>query len=223
MLSRQDQLLKKIIQIYIKTAEPVGSLRLSDGARVSSATIRHEMTALESAGYIYQPHTSAGRVPTEQGYRFYVENFVESGKIDRSCRQKLAALMKQTKGEDKIKGLARTVAAWSREAVIVAFSPHQLYFTGLSYLFSKPEFAEQARITYLSQVLDHCEKVMPQILELLEANQKILIGQDNPFSPFCSLIGFPFKNEGLFGLLGPMRMDYEKNLGIIEAIEKLIS
>lgn len=221
MEERRKNLFKKIVDVYIKTAEPVGSLRLSAGTAVSSATIRHEMIILEQEGLIYQPHTSAGRVPTEKGYRFYIENFVRNGKIEPKEKARLAAARKNLKGEERLKSLARLAAELSQGAVILAFDAHRLYFTGLSYLFAKPEFEEQERIMMIFQVLDHCEEVMPAVLELAR-QERILIGARNPFGRLCGFVGLPMKNDGLFGLLGPMRMDYERSLGIIEMIEELI-
>src|ERR1700749_1404198 len=82
MTERQKQILSAIIEQYAEVASPVGSSLLSKLFGVSSATIRAEMAELERLGYIMQPHTSAGRVPTDQGYRFYVNNITESNVIE---------------------------------------------------------------------------------------------------------------------------------------------
>ena len=76
---RKKQILKAIVDAHIENGEPVGSKYLTQGGRFSysSATIRNEMAELESMGYLEQPHTSAGRVPSEAGYRFYVDTLVE--------------------------------------------------------------------------------------------------------------------------------------------------
>ena len=75
-MSRKDILLEQIINEYIKTGTPVGSAYLAgkNGLKVSSATIRNEMVLLEKEGYLRQPHTSAGRVPTEKAYKLYLKN-----------------------------------------------------------------------------------------------------------------------------------------------------
>lgn len=222
MLDRQEKLLKKIIAEYIKTAEPVGSLKLATDLQVSSATVRNEMAELESAGYIYQPHTSAGRIPTEAGYAFYVEHFVPTGKLAQTTQKTLADILKHFRGEDAVRGLARFTAELAEEAVIVAFSINRFYYTGLSHLFAKPEFIAQAHVTSVSEVLDHCEEVMPRVFNLVNDGSRILIGRQNPFGQQCSFVAAPLFNVGIFGILGPMRMDYEKNLGIIEHIVKLM-
>ena len=95
LTDRQKLILAAIVEQYAEVASPVGSVTLAKLFKVSSATIRNEMVALERAGYIKQPHTSAGRVPTDKGYRLYV-NTLEQGKgleVDRRARlQKTPAL-----------------------------------------------------------------------------------------------------------------------------------
>ena len=75
---RKERILKAIIQTYLETGEPVGSRTISkySDLNLSSATIRNEMSDLEELGYIIQPHTSAGRIPSDKGYRFYVDHII---------------------------------------------------------------------------------------------------------------------------------------------------
>src|SRR3989338_8424690 len=82
MEKRQEELLKIIVKEYIKTAEPISSGLLVEKFKLpySSATVRSEMALLEAQGYIVQPHTSAGRVPTEGAYQFYIDNFLSGRK-----------------------------------------------------------------------------------------------------------------------------------------------
>src|SRR6201990_2641814 len=77
MTDRQERILAAIVEQYAEVASPVGSSLLARAFNVSSATIRAEMAELERLGYITQPHTSAGRVPTDKGYRFYVNSISE--------------------------------------------------------------------------------------------------------------------------------------------------
>ncbi|MCX6779283.1 MAG: hypothetical protein NTU97_03570 [Candidatus Magasanikbacteria bacterium] len=223
MLERKEKLLKRIVEEYLKTAEPVGSLKLSRSLKASPATIRNEMMELEEDGYIYQPHTSAGRIPSEKGYAFYIQKFI-TDKEDSSLEKKLNQLSAEHQDEDKIKVLAKIAAEILGEAVIVAFNENQLYFTGLSNLFGKPEFSVQIMVTTVSEVLDHCEEVMPQIVEKILQNQKILLGLDNPFDKNCSFVGvvLPGFEGGIFGILGPVRMDYQKNLNLVNSIKKIL-
>lgn len=81
MDERKNNLLKEIVETYIKTVKPVGSKSLCDKFNCSSATIRNEMAVLEELGYIEKNHISSGRIPSEEGYRYYVENLMEAENI----------------------------------------------------------------------------------------------------------------------------------------------
>ena len=223
MLERKEKLLKRIVEEYLKTAEPVGSLKLSTSLKTSPATIRNEMMELEEDGFIYQPHTSAGRIPSEKGYQFYIQKFVLE-KEDEVLEKKLNQLSANHQDVEKVKFLAKAAAEILGEAVIVAFNENELYYTGLSNLFSKPEFSVQVMVTTVSEVLDNCEEVMPKIIAKIFQNQKILLGLNNPFDKNCSFVGvvLPGFEGGIFGILGPVRMDYQKNLNLVNSIKKIL-
>ena len=89
MNSRQIKLLKLIVEEYIKTAKPIGSKSLEQNLNCSSATIRNEMSYLEDLGYLEKTHTSSGRIPSEAGYRYYVDNIMETTKINKNDMLKL--------------------------------------------------------------------------------------------------------------------------------------
>lgn len=90
--SRQRELLKEIVEEYIKTARPVGSKSLTKKFKVSSATIRNDMALLEDLGYLEKTHISSGRVPSEAGYRYYVDNLMEAKKISGEDMLKLQTI-----------------------------------------------------------------------------------------------------------------------------------
>src|SRR3989344_1875346 len=129
---RKESILKAIVQEYVRTAEPVGSnfivKKYSFG--VSPATIRGDMAELEDGGFISAPHTSAGRVPTEAGYRYYIQNFLSpkpsKSKHLEEFRQKAA---KEDDREELLKSVARFLAVNTGEAVIVGLSPKHYYST----------------------------------------------------------------------------------------------
>ena len=80
---RKRKILQAIIEEYIDTAEPVSSGNLVKALEVSSATIRNEMAELEKIGYLEKPHTSAGRIPSQKGYRYYVDELIRDDKINK--------------------------------------------------------------------------------------------------------------------------------------------
>lgn len=225
MNDRQKKLLNLIINKHIQTAEPVGSGFLAEktGLEVSPATIRNEMAELEKEGFIYQPHTSAGRVPTEKGYHFFVDNFVEKREIKATWRKSFEDVLKLKLEKDQLlKNLAKTAVELADATVIVAFDKDNIYYTGLSNLFKKPEFSEQNVIYNISQIIDHLDDKVSKLFTKINKVQ-ILIGKQNPFGEDCSSILGRYqmkdKTDGLFIILGPKRMDYAKNLALVEYIK----
>ncbi|HEY3943071.1 MAG TPA: heat-inducible transcriptional repressor HrcA [Acidimicrobiales bacterium] len=99
--ARKAAILEAVVSEYIGTAQPVGSqlIAQSPGIRVSSATVRSEMVALEHEGFLVQPHTSAGRIPTDKGYRFFVDHLADPGVLGPAQRQKVSRFFEQVHGE----------------------------------------------------------------------------------------------------------------------------
>jgi len=232
MLSeRQNKLLNIIIREHIKNAHPVGSTAVVDkyGLDLSPATIRNEMKELEEKGYIFQPHTSAGRVPTEKGWKYYLEYFLDEREISETQRRELteAFAINSEEPEAKIKNLAKKLAKISRETVIVAFNPDYVYYTGLSNLFRQPEFSEYELICRLSEVIDHLDEVVSYLFREIETDDfRVMIGQENPFGEDCAAIVTKYLDKngqaGIFSILGPLRMSYEKNLALLKHSYSLI-
>jgi len=240
MNERQAKLLKSIIHQYIKTAQPIGSGWLAEnfnfsakggsasGGKISPATIRNEMADLTNQGFLAQPYTSAGRIPTEKAYRYFVEHFL-SKKCSNAAVKKFFKNIKNKKlNETTIKEISKKVAEEASGLVVLAFSRNDFYYTGLSYLFGQPEF-QQAQVVYsVSQVVDHLDETMADIFDKIGDKTEIFLGRENPFSELCSTILIRFqlpkqKNYSLFGLLGPMRMDYERNLSMVNYIKELLT
>ena len=98
---RRAAVLRAVVQQYIETSQPVSSSSVQDrkGINASSATVRSEMAALERDGYLQQPHTSAGRIPTDLGYRFFVDNLNESGKLGHTQQQSVRDFFDKASGE----------------------------------------------------------------------------------------------------------------------------
>ena len=118
---RKLVILKAIIQNYLETGEPVGSRTLSKYTELnlSSATIRNEMADLEDLGYIFQPHTSAGRIPSDKGYRLYVDMLMEEKEQEITQRED-AMLEKADKVEKVLQQAARVLASNTNYATMVS-------------------------------------------------------------------------------------------------------
>ncbi|MCX6785990.1 MAG: hypothetical protein NTZ18_04030 [Candidatus Komeilibacteria bacterium] len=230
MNQRQEALLGQVIKEYLHSAVPIGSKTLENKSHLglSSATIRNALAELEELGYIVQPHTSAGRIPTCLGYQYFLDNQLKNlGKITAKEEQDLKQLAQKWQNEPLellIRNLARKLADLSNNAIVVGFADNSFYYTGLANLFSQPEFQDPSCVYDLSLIIDHLDQVMNRLFnEVTQATVKI--GAKNPFGQQCSvvLINWRFKKQsGLLGILGPVRMDYEKNLGLVNFIREQI-
>lgn len=223
-------LLEAIVQAYIRTAHPVGSKTIADELdfQVSPATIRNDMAVLEQAGYIMQPHTSAGRIPTEKGYQYYIQHFLHETQLNREQKQAIDKAFETdlTNATAQLKHLAKTIANLTNEVVVVSTPTHEYYITGIAHLFRKPEFAEADRMLSLTETFDHLEEVMHQVAIPRDQHMQVLIGKDNPISDACTVIvsayAFDAQQRGLIAIIGPMRMHYDRNIAILHYMESVM-
>ena len=234
MTDRQKQILCSIVEQYAEVASPVGSSLLAKVFGVSSATIRAEMAELERLGFITQPHTSAGRVPTDKGYRFYVNNLAEAPLLEtaseRRAERALTARV-QTGGmpERTIRNAVDTLVELTHNLGIATIG-NQLYMSGLSNLFGQPEFMQAGQVRQVAQLLDNLE---PWLHEAAP-NQplSVYIGQENPIgrSAGCSLIisrfRSPYSDKSYIGVLGPTRQSYKDVMQLVrfagESLEEVL-
>lgn len=232
MNDRKKAILSAIIDEHVSSeGKTVASKSLVDKYKleVSPATVRNEMFDLEKEGFIYQPHTSAGRIPTEKGWRFYIDNFLKETELKNDVK----ALIDRSLGDKgvtydtAVKNVAKSLAELSRDAVFVGFTPDSFYYTGLSNLFRQPEFQKLDLVCHVSSVVDHFDEVLSKLFDEVTEETKILLGEENPFGTECSSMITRYKSDegvnGIFGILGPMRMDYQTNLSLLNYARKVIS
>jgi transcriptional regulator of heat shock response len=229
MESRKDNLLKIIVEEYIVSASPVGSSLVVEKylPELSSATIRNEMAQLEEEGLICQPHTSAGRIPTALGYRRYADKFIGEGKISEKDWKQLELLARELSADEAgIKTLAKALAEISDSTILIGFAASDVYCTGISNLFKQPEFAQPQLVFSMSEIIDHLDEVMGKIFYEIESEARIFLGSENPFGEMSSVILVKYDQagvSGLIGILGPNRMDYRRNLGLLKFVQEIIS
>src|SRR5665213_1259294 len=160
MTERQKQILSAVVEQYAEVASPVGSSLLAKLFGVSSATIRAEMAELERLGYIHQPHTSAGRVPTDRGYRFYVNQLTDAQEnlTGPSTAERALATRVQHGGipERTIRNAVDTLVELTHNLGIATIGD-QLYMSGLSNLFGQPEFVKRAQVQEVARLLDNLQ------------------------------------------------------------------
>lgn len=226
MTERQSQILNAIVEQYAEVASPVGSNLLAKAFGVSSATIRAEMAELERLGLIAQPHTSAGRIPTDKGYRFYVNTLNQDKAVvdplsltERRAERALAARV-STGGapEGMIRNAVDTLVELTHNLGIATIG-NQLYMSGLSNLFGQPEFINGLQVRQVARLLDN---LAPWLREAaLNEPLSVYIGQENPIgrSAGCSLIisrfRGPFSDRSYIGVLGPTRQSYRDVMALV--------
>ena len=160
MTERQVSILSTIIEQYAEVAAPVGSVTLAKLFNVSSATIRSEMAKLEELEFIKQPHTSAGRIPTDKGYRFYVNLLTqnhESDQNDRSSRAIEARVSNHgTRTDRAIRSAVDSLVDLTQNLGLATIGD-ELYLSGMGNLFSHPEFMTGSHASNVARLLDNLE------------------------------------------------------------------
>jgi heat-inducible transcriptional repressor len=225
MTKRQREILHAIVEQYAEVASPVGSNLLSKVFNVSSATIRAEMAELERLGYIAQPHTSAGRIPTDKGYRFYVNSLNEETSTEQqtlSDRRTERALASRVAAggvpERVIRNAVDTLVELTHNLGLATIGS-QLYMSGLSNLFGQPEFINGLQVRQVAQLLDNLEPWLREAA--LNQPLSVYIGQENPIgrSAGCTLIVSrfrgPFSDHSYIGVLGPTRQSYRDVMALV--------
>lgn len=232
---RKKKVLTAIVKHFIETAEPVGSntIILSYQFHVSPATIRNDMMSLEESGYIFQPHTSAGRIPTDKGYRLYVDETADYEKARKEAIKTLITVRNQYGAQKVREKLYDAVSMLSKATNLVSFATTpdnpRTFFLGMSNVLRQPEFVNNSvRACEVFEVLEKSDNFV-KVLSSLNINNNVqtFIGEENILSQIqsCSIIVTKYENEGFegyIGLLGPKRMDYPFNIVMLEEIKKLL-
>jgi heat-inducible transcriptional repressor len=229
MTERQSKILQAIVEQYAEVASPVGSSLLSKIFEVSSATIRADMAELERLGFITQPHTSAGRIPTDKGYRFYVNQLAEHSAGDLSSGRAERALAARVGGggvpERTIRNAVDTLVELTHNLGLATIG-NRLYMSGLSNLFGQPEFMHPAQVQEVAKLLDNLE---PWLHEAAPNEPlSVYIGRENPIGrgAGCSLIisrfRSPFSDNSYIGVLGPTRQSYRDVMTVVSRTGKTL-
>lgn len=226
MTERQIQILASIIEQHAEIAAPIGSVMLAKLFGVSSATIRSEMACLEDMGLIMQPHTSAGRIPTDAGYRMYVnslnekQNLTESMPLlDRGARTIQTRVSTQvTRADRAIRSAVDSLVDLTNNLGLATIGD-ELYLSGIGNLFSQPEFMHHTHAQAVANLLDNLEPWLREV----EPNQplSVYIGSENPIGKssgatlIISRFSSPYSNNSYIGVLGPTRQSYDRVMRLV--------
>ncbi len=233
LTERQKNLLRAVIEKYIESGEPVGSETIEKESHlgVSPATIRNEMVRLTSLGYLRQPHTSAGRIPTSVGLKFYVDQLME----EKSLSLKDEVAIKEELSEDKdrfdklIRHTARALADQTHSLAVATDEEGDVYASGMANILDLPEFYDIDITRTVLSMVDRVE-MLAQIFDQLRAEDqiKILFG-DELGVPYLEPCGFVISrynlptHRGILGVIGPSRLNYSIVIPTMRYFSQLLS
>lgn len=224
---RQKQVLKIVVEEYVKTSQPIGSTHVVEmmAMPVSSATVRNDMADLTLAGLLEQPHTSAGRIPTEAGYRLYIDQTMREQK-EISTRQQEVLLnhFKKLKNlQERLKEATRMLSELSGSVGLLIDEKDQVYMSGLSQLARLPEFRDES---FSEEFMNLLEDPVSEIKRLAPQGDesKVIMGSDNPITGKSSIVITRVGPDGnkIISVIGPVRMSYGRTFPAMEFIKKLL-
>ncbi len=233
MQERQQKILAAVVEEYTAAAIPVGSKVLAEKyfLDLSSATIRNDMAELEKEKYLYQPHTSAGRIPTDKGYRYFVEEIMPEQELSLSeqKRMQVELLKLKTQNNQLSRATAKLLSAFSGSLAVSGLKK-EFYDFGIRELLENPEFQEIDEFCKVAEALDYIDENVDALLQKIKMGEtKIFIGHENPIKGIsnCSMIVSPYETKegekGLLAIIGPKRMKYAKNKSLMEYMKKFLS
>lgn len=232
--SRQAQLLRIIIEEYVKSKEAIGSENIvaKYNLGVSPATVRNEMAALAQEGYLDQPHTSAGRIPTSMGFRYYLSDLMEEQDIpvisEVAIKQRL--WQERHELENLLRSAALALADETREMAITITDNGKVYAAGAAYILDNPEFYDIDLTRSVLALIDQYDTLQAMFNRGGQENQvKVLIGADTgiPALAPCSVIYRHFDlgrgRVGTLGVIGPARINYSSVIPTIRYFSDLMN
>jgi len=227
--TRKKDVLKLLVETFVHTNQPVGSLQIAEQLpyEVSSATIRNDMTELTALGLLAQPHTSAGRIPTDQGYRNYVKILTEERKeLSKRQRDVLERHFKKLRNlQEKYKVAAKLLAELSGSVGFLMDDAKNIYMSGLGNVAKLPEFSDESFRVKLMEALEQPEELISNLPVTLDPeNVNVLIG-DNPRMEKATIVlsNFGPNSKRIISIIGPTRMQYKKALPLIDYIKKILN
>lgn len=230
---RQSDVFALIVRRYVETAEPVGSRYISQQLGLSSATIRNVMSDLEEMGFISHPHTSAGRIPTDKGYRYYIDSLMRVKSVNESTLRSINDQCHQTMRsiEDVLEQTSHLISNLTNYVGISLVSGYErLCVDGASHIITQPEFQDMRKLYHIIKFLEQKRAILALLHDDLASDElRIHIGRENHSSDLCecSIVtrGYKVRGKvsGRIGVIGPKRMLYEKVIPTVEALADTVS
>ena len=241
MLSdRRQIILRALIEEYIHHAAPVGSKTIVDNydVDVSSATVRNDLNFLEECGYIVQPHTSAGRIPTEAGYREFVD-FLFDNEFEDEDDDEFEPYMSEIRRsadeiDEMLEGISKRLAGITHNLSVISSSREKAKHAhiskrGISSIMRQPEFKDSANLLPLMEILED-DTVLYGVLNATSDGETLAvrIGHENASNNLSgvSIVTACFGNgadSGVVAVIGPTRMNYENVIKAVSQAQNVLN
>lgn len=235
--ARRKSILGAIIESFIDNPSPISSDFIANGFdfALSSASIRNVMSDLEDSGFITHTHTSAGRIPTDKGYRFYVDYLLGHPQIKDEEKE----IINKEFNLNNL-GLAELLEKTSNILAKLLHCPslissldweEKVYYNGASFIFEHPEFSDIKKLHSLFRILEEKESLLKTMNQDIEEPFKVYIGQENAMDEMksCTLIISTYKKKkktkpaGRIAVLGPTRLRYSYAIPLVEYTSSILS
>ena len=235
LTARQIQILKSLIDEYIETAEPVGSEALDKkyNLGISPATIRNEMVVLTKFGFLKQPHTSSGRVPTPKAMKLYIDQLMVEKQMSLAEEVKAKEEVLDAKGNiDKLMDEAtHTLADYTKSLAVAAVDDYdKVWHAGYSNIFTNPEFADLGICESLFSMIDEADMLNELFFKLGNpaSAMDVLFGEELGWANLrpIGIVTTHFDvygKRGALGVIGPVRLSYPRIVPVLRYFGNLIS
>ncbi len=229
---RQCVVLNAVVARHIRTARPVSSADIAAelDLDISPATVRSDMLQLDETGYLDQPHTSAGRVPTDRGYRFFVDHMNEAYPLEARERALIDRVFASRETDEFIHELPQAVARVAKTFVTAGFfNDHRSYAAGFEEMFDEPEFDDTEYVRTFGRLADRLDNGLGAMIRALDRDlddeiMRIYIGDENPYhaARAYAMIATSWRRSdgerGYLVFIGPKRTNYPKHKAIVDNI-----
>lgn len=235
LTDRQKDLLRAIIELYVKNGEPIGSENIEKEYHlgVSPATIRAEMVKLTEGGFLKQPHTSAGRIPTSMGFRLYINELMKEKELSVSSEVFIKETLWQQRYEQNklFREAVKALATRCQMLALVVDDNGDIYYSGAANILEFSEFADIDVARFVLSLFDEFP-TLQQILGKARGNDPmhVLFGEDLEFEDlrptsfvFCRYHGKEGAQGGVIGVIGPARMNFPVVLPLVRFTSNLIT
>ena len=232
LTQRQVEILKSLIEEYIEKAEPVGSETLEKkyGLSASPATIRNEMVNLTKLGYLKKTHSSAGRMPTPAGMKFYVKQLMKEKDLSVTEETAVKESLWDYRDEEErfLRNLTRSLASKTKALAIATTANGNVYCSGYANILDMPEFFDIDVTRSLLSAVDEFESSRKFLADIVGEDVQILLGDElgptlqGPYGFVFMHYKTPMQHTGEIGVLGPSRLNYTQIVPTVRYFGDLI-